>query len=59
MSSPEIDRATAESMEEDADFAAEHKRPTYADEESPEGAEEESVPPDDGGLAVDERRRPE
>jgi hypothetical protein len=59
MSGPQIDPNTAESMEEDADFAAEHTRPTYADEDSPEGAEDESVPHDDGGMDMKERRRPE
>jgi hypothetical protein len=34
MSTPEIDPNTAEAMEEDADFAGEHTKPTYADEHS-------------------------
>lgn len=56
---PQIDRETAESMEEDADFAGEHSRPTYADEPSTEEADE-SVPGEDaGGMDVEERRRPD
>jgi hypothetical protein len=59
MSRPEIDPVTAESMEQDADFAEEHTRPTYADEDSPEGASDESVPEDGGGMDMSERLRPE
>jgi hypothetical protein len=56
---PEIDQNTADSMEEDADFADEHTRPTFADEGSPEGAEDESVPDGHGGMDLNERHRPE
>jgi len=59
VSGPEIDPVTAESMEEDADFAAEHTRPTYADEDSPEKAPDESVPGGEGGMDLEERRRPD
>jgi hypothetical protein len=59
MSRPEIDPDTAESMEQDADFADEHKRPTYADEDSPEMAPDESVPSGEGGMDPGERRRPD
>jgi hypothetical protein len=46
---PEIDKNTAESMLEDADFADEHTKPTFSDEEAPEGPDE-SVPEDDAGA---------
>ena len=59
MSRPELDPNTAEIMEQDADFADEHKRPTYADEDSPEQAEDESVPDGEGGMDLGERRRPD
>jgi hypothetical protein len=59
MSRPEIDPVTAESMEQDADFADEHTRPTYADEDSPEQASDESVPDGEGGMDLEERRRPD
>lgn len=62
MSHPEIDPVTAESMEQDADFADEHTRPTYADEPSTEEPDE-SVPSGDagygGGMDIKERRRPD
>ncbi|RSM59748.1 hypothetical protein DMH04_55285 [Kibdelosporangium aridum] len=59
MTEPEIDPATAESMEEDADFAGEHTKPTYADEDSPENTSEESVPDEEGGMELKEQRRPD
>jgi hypothetical protein len=59
MTGPDIDPDTAESMEQDADFAGEHTRPTFADEQSPEKAPDESVPDDEGGMDLGERRRPE
>lgn len=34
MSTPEPDPATAAAMEEEPDFADEHSRPTYADEQA-------------------------
>jgi hypothetical protein len=51
MSTPEIDPNTAASMEEDADFAGEHTKPTYADEH-PQGEDietDESTPEGTGG----------
>ncbi|CAM3957506.1 hypothetical protein KIPE111705_33415 [Kibdelosporangium persicum] len=48
MSTPEIDPQTARSMEEDSDFAEEHTKPTYADED-PQG-EDESVPDGLSGM---------
>ncbi|MET0133367.1 MAG: hypothetical protein ABW215_07210 [Kibdelosporangium sp.] len=58
MTGPDIDPDTAASMEQDADFASEHSRPTFADEDSPEQAPDESVPDGEGGMDMDERRRP-
>lgn len=55
---PDIDPATAESMEDDADFAGEHTRPTYADEDSPEDAPDESVPDGEGGMDKPKNRGP-
>lgn len=49
MSTPEIDPRTAESMEQDADFAEEHDKPTFADEH--DGDADESVP--DGLAGMD------
>ncbi|ALG10695.1 hypothetical protein [Kibdelosporangium phytohabitans] len=59
MTGPEIDANTAASMEEDADFASEHTKPTFADEDNPEGSENESVPEGDGGMDLGQRRRPD
>lgn len=55
MSSPDIDPVTAESEEADADFASEHKRPTFSDEPSTEGPDE-SVPTGEGGMSFKGRR---
>ncbi|WP_185845755.1 hypothetical protein [Kibdelosporangium aridum] len=52
---PDIDAITAESMLQDADFAEEHKRPTFADEPSTERPDE-SVPSGHGGMDLNERR---
>jgi hypothetical protein len=52
MSTPEIDPVTAESMEEDADFADEHTAPTFRDQD-PAGAEDpgtEDRGGDSGGM---------
>ena len=49
MNRPEIDRNTAEAMLQDADFAEEHRRPTYADEPSTEDPDE-SVPTGLAGM---------
>lgn len=54
---PEIDSNTAESMAEDADFAEEHKRPTFADEPATEGPDE-SVPSGHGGMDNQEGDQP-
>ncbi|MBF6222283.1 MULTISPECIES: hypothetical protein [Nocardia] len=46
MSTPNVDPTTAESMQQDADFADEHTKPTHADEH-PTGEEletDESTP---------------
>ena len=54
----DIDRVTAESEEADADFAAEHTRPTYSDEPSTEGPDE-SVPfgyGGNGGMDIKRKR---
>jgi hypothetical protein len=56
---PQIDQNTADSMEEDTDFAGEHSRPTFAEEDSPEGAPDELVPDGEGGMDLKERHRPE
>ncbi|MCE7010950.1 hypothetical protein LWC34_50330 [Kibdelosporangium philippinense] len=56
---PEIDKDTAESMEEDADFAGEHTKPTFADEDSPEKAADESVPEGQGGMDMKQQLRPD
>ena len=45
----DIDPDTAHSEEADADFAAEHTRPTVASE-PPTGRSDESVPTDYGGM---------
>lgn len=51
-----LDSDTAYSEEHDADFAAEHRKPTYADEHTgrPNTDHDESVPPaeDVGGMSV-------
>ncbi len=57
MSTPELDRPTAESMEQDAEFASEHDRPTFADQHPTGRALEtdESTPTGrggDGGMDV-------
>jgi hypothetical protein len=57
MSSPDLDPVTAESEEADADFASEHKRPTFSDEPSTEGPDE-SVPTGEGGMDLRESRGP-
>ncbi|MBP2192840.1 hypothetical protein [Nocardia goodfellowii] len=46
MSGPEMDRATAESLQEDPDFAGEHESATHADEHpmSEELESDESTP---------------
>jgi hypothetical protein len=48
-----MDPVTAESEQADADFAAEHQRPTFADEPSTEGPDE-SVPTGYGGMDIDQ-----
>jgi hypothetical protein len=48
-----MDPVTAESEQADADFATEHKRPTFADEPSTEGPDE-SVPTGHGGMDIDQ-----
>jgi hypothetical protein len=53
---PELDPVTAESMLADADFATEHKRPTFADEPGTEGPDE-SVPTGYGGMDIPEPHR--
>ena len=58
MSSPDIDPATAESMEEDADFADEHTEPTFRDQH-PTGEDvgsDESQPKGEGGAGGMEHR---
>ena len=57
LSTPELDPATADSMEQDADFAIEHDRPTFADQHPTGEALEadESTPRGrggDGGMDV-------
>jgi hypothetical protein len=52
---PDIDTITAESMLQDADFAEEHKRPTFADEPATEGPDE-SVPSGLGGMDLNKRK---
>jgi len=51
-----LDSETAFSQEQDADFAEEHTKPTYADEHTgrPNTERDESVPPaeDVGGMSV-------
>ncbi|WP_433662160.1 GNAT family N-acetyltransferase [Nocardia sp. CA-128927] len=52
MSGPEKDRTTAETQQDEADFAEEHAKATYADEH-PKGAEletDESTPDGHGGM---------
>jgi hypothetical protein len=51
MSERELDPATAESMEEEPDFAEEHSSPTLADEQDDQVNTEpdESVPEGEGG----------
>ncbi|HEY0639973.1 MAG TPA: hypothetical protein VGD67_20230 [Pseudonocardiaceae bacterium] len=51
MTEREIDRTTAESEAQDADFAGEHDRPSLADEliDRPGAGDDESVPDDRGG----------
>ncbi len=52
MSTPNVDPTTAESMQQDADFADEHTKPTHADEH-PAGAEletDESTPSGHSGM---------
>ncbi|GAJ86372.1 hypothetical protein NBRGN_110_00350 [Nocardia brasiliensis NBRC 14402] len=52
MSGPEMDRATAESKLEEADFADEHTKATHADEH-PSGADvetDESTPDGHAGM---------
>jgi hypothetical protein len=51
---PDLDPVTAESMQADADFATEHKRPTFGDEPAPEGPDE-SVPKGHGGADMPRR----
>jgi hypothetical protein len=48
---PELDAVTAESMLDDADFGAEHTRPTVADENTggPHRGPDESEPEGRGG----------
>ncbi|WP_067681598.1 hypothetical protein [Nocardia miyunensis] len=50
MGGPDIDPITAESMQQDADFAEEHTKPTHADEH-PEGEELESDESTPQGLS--------
>ncbi|QIS09545.1 MULTISPECIES: hypothetical protein [Nocardia] len=52
MSTPEIDPTTAESRQQDPDFAEEHRKPTHADEHSqPDAIErDESTPDEHGGM---------
>ncbi|WP_169332714.1 hypothetical protein [Nocardia araoensis] len=52
MSTPNIDPETAESMQQDADFADEHTKPTHADEH-PAGEQletDESTPHGHSGM---------
>ena len=51
MTRPEPDQVTAEVQAEEPDFAGEHDKPTFADEQRgrPGIGEDESVPEDDGG----------
>jgi hypothetical protein len=52
MSTPEPDPVTAAAMEEEPDFAAEHSRPTYADEQqgSADTAPDEATPEGTAGA---------
>lgn len=52
MSTPNIDPTTAESMQQDADFADEHTKPTHADEHPTDEQLEtdESTPRGHGGM---------
>jgi len=50
-----LDPITAASEEQDADFAEEHRRPTFSDEPSTEGLDE-SVPYDSGGMDIKRTR---
>ncbi|MFI9007955.1 hypothetical protein ACIGNX_12060 [Actinosynnema sp. NPDC053489] len=52
MSTPEPDPTTAAAMEEEPDFADEHSRPTYADEQSGSAntTPDESTPEGAGGA---------
>ncbi|MFD1151111.1 hypothetical protein [Saccharothrix hoggarensis] len=51
MSTPEIDPVTAAAMEEEPDFADEHTKPTFADEQAGSSNTEpdESTPDGEGG----------
>ncbi|MFI6047454.1 GNAT family N-acetyltransferase [Nocardia sp. NPDC051321] len=54
MSGPEQDRTTAEIQQQEPDFAAEHAKPTHADEH-PKGADletDESTPDGHGGMDI-------
>ncbi|SDZ34997.1 hypothetical protein SAMN05421504_11382 [Amycolatopsis xylanica] len=55
MSTPEIDPATAASMEEDADFAGEHTEPTLHDQDGDETGSDEGRS-DSGGLAPENEK---
>ncbi|ONI81668.1 hypothetical protein ALI144C_20485 [Actinosynnema sp. ALI-1.44] len=59
MTGPQIDPDTAASEEQDADFAGEHTKPTFSDERSPEKSDDESVPDGEGGMNLDQQRRPD
>ncbi|MFE2757955.1 hypothetical protein ACFXGA_38725 [Actinosynnema sp. NPDC059335] len=52
MTTPEPDPVTASSMEDEPDFAAEHSRPTFADEQrgSANTAPDESTPEGEAGA---------
>ncbi|MGY1982802.1 hypothetical protein, partial [Nocardia gipuzkoensis] len=59
MSTPNVDPTTAESMQQDADFADEHTKPTHADEH-PTGEEletDESTPRGHSGHVTRSRRQ--
>ncbi|MCE6996486.1 hypothetical protein LZG04_17005 [Saccharothrix sp. S26] len=52
VTTPEPDPVTAAAMEEEPDFADEHTRPTYADDQSDSAntAPDESTPDSAGGM---------
>jgi|1185.fasta_scaffold1740343_2 hypothetical protein len=50
MSTPEIDPVTAETMEEDGDFAEEHTKPSHADEDRDSDESTPKGTAGDGGM---------